>query len=661
MNSFSRYFPFAILALVLLYLVSVMGKVSRNADDFDLVAFGKLPVQANGRVKPIDTLARNSLYAINHKATFIEETTGPDGKFIEKKQPAVRWFADMLFNEELAAKHKIFRIVNDDVLSSMGLKARSGLRYAFEEMSRERLQKLFQWAGDAAQKEELLKQGTDVELTIADEQAIALANKVQTFIKIRSMNQLPNGLGELTEEKVRLWLQTIVNQSQTQGQAAPRLIPHNVDTEQHWSTIGQAAFESVAQQMKNNKGILEDLSSEKISGADFVSQTINNSADGGWLALYWQMRTDYRDNEPARFNETVEKFRANISEANASVGSRVSTESFVNRFEPFYQSTVLTVMAMFLLAGSWFGWNKPFVRAALAVAIVSVSIHTFGLFARMYLEGRPLVFVTNLYSSAVFIGWVVVLVGLFLEWIFRNSVGLTVACVVSFKSLLVAHFLDVAGSGTDNMSVMQAVLDTNFWLATHVTIVTVGYAATFIAGFLGIAYVALGIFTPVLDKDLARTLGRMTYGILCAATMLSFIGTVLGGIWADQSWGRFWGWDPKENGALNIVMWNALILHARWGGMVRQRGIAVLAILGNIVTTWSWFGTNMLGVGLHSYGKMDRAFFWMMIFMSSQLAIAAAGAFWPLKSWLSYEAMTQGPAKRKDGKRLNKLNKPAAS
>jgi hypothetical protein len=81
-----------------------------------------------------------------------------------------------------------------------------------------------------------------------------------------------------------------------------------------------------------------------------------------------------------------------------------------------------------------------------------------------------------------------------------------------------------------------------------------------------------------------------------------FVGTILGGIWADQSWGRFWGWDPKENGALLIVLWNATILHARWGGLIRERGLAVMSVFGNIVVSLSWFGVNMLGVGLHSYG-----------------------------------------------------------
>ena len=117
----------------------------------------------------------------------------------------------------------------------------------------------------------------------------------------------------------------------------------------------------------------------------------------------------------------------------------------------------------------------------------------------------------------------------------------------------------------------------------------------------------------------------MIYGIVCFATLFSFVGTVLGGIWADQSWGRFWGWDPKENGALMIVIWNAAILHARWGGLIRERGLVAMAIFGNAVTAWSFFGTNMLGIGLHSYGFMDKAFAWLMVFVCIQIAVMTGG------------------------------------
>ncbi|PIR15461.1 MAG: hypothetical protein COV48_14245 [Elusimicrobia bacterium CG11_big_fil_rev_8_21_14_0_20_64_6] len=124
----------------------------------------------------------------------------------------------------------------------------------------------------------------------------------------------------------------------------------------------------------------------------------------------------------------------------------------------------------------------------------------------------------------------------------------------------------------------------------------------------------------------------MTYGVIAFSLFFSFIGTVLGGIWADQSWGRFWGWDPKENGALLIVLWNALILHMRFAGYVRERGIMLMAVFGNIITSVSWFGVNMLGIGLHSYGFMDSAFWWLLGFSVSQLVLIALGAL-PPRFW----------------------------
>ena len=133
------------------------------------------------------------------------------------------------------------------------------------------------------------------------------------------------------------------------------------------------------------------------------------------------------------------------------------------------------------------------------------------------------------------------------------------------------------------------------------------------------------------DKDLIRKI----YGIACFAILFSFVGTILGGIWADQSWGRFWGWDPKENGAAMIVLWNAVILHARWGGMVRERGVMVLAIFGNVMTAWSWFGTNMLGIGLHAYGFMESAPYYLALFIVVQVLLIALGWI-PTAMWRSH-------------------------
>ncbi len=185
------------------------------------------------------------------------------------------------------------------------------------------------------------------------------------------------------------------------------------------------------------------------------------------------------------------------------------------------------------------------------------------------------------------------------------------------------------------MEMLRAVLDTNLWLATHVVVVTTGYASMFVAGLLAIIYIVRGFFTRTLTPDMARALSRMVYGIVCFATLFSFVGTILGGIWADQSWGRFWGWDPKENGALLIVLWNAVILHARWGGMIRERGLMAMAVFGNIVTSFSWFGVNMLGIGLHSYGFMDKAFPWLVGFDISQVALIGLAMLPPVSGPVS--------------------------
>ena len=258
-------------------------------------------------------------------------------------------------------------------------------------------------------------------------------------------------------------------------------------------------------------------------------------------------------------------------------------------------------------------------RSAFYLIALAWVVHTTGLVFRMYLEGRPPV--TNLYSSAIFIGWAAVILGMVLEKIYCDGIGCVVASFAGFVTLIIAHNLALSG---DTMEMMRAVLDTNFWLATHVVTVTLGYASTFVAGFLAIIYILRGVFTTTLSAETARSLARMVYGIVCFATLFSFVGTVLGGIWADQSWGRFWGWDPKENGALLIVLWNATILHARWGGLVRERGLMNLAVFGNIVTSFSWFGVNMLGIGLHSYGFTDAAFKWLILFIGTQVATSPA-------------------------------------
>src|SRR6185312_10248665 len=328
------------------------------------------------------------------------------------------------------------------------------------------------------------------------------------------------------------------------------------------------------------------------------------------VSAYAKMASAFQAGDAPEFNRQVVLYRESLAANFSHELHKAGAEVFFNRMQPFYNAMLVYVLALVLAFCFWMTFSETLRRTALWLVLWALVIHTTGLIFRMVLEGRPPV--TNLYSSAIFIGWGACVLGLVLESFWKNAIGLVVACVIGFVTLIIAHFLALSG---DTMEMMRAVLDTNFWLATHVVIVTLGYASTFVAGVLAFLYIFLGFFTPLLSKrsgqpDIGKSLTKMIYGIVCFATLFSIVGTVLGGIWADQSWGRFWGWDPKENGALIIVLWNALILHLRWGGMVRERGLAVSGIIGNIVTSWSWFGVNMLGIGLHSYGFMDSAFYW---------------------------------------------------
>jgi ABC-type transport system involved in cytochrome c biogenesis permease subunit len=344
-------------------------------------------------------------------------------------------------------------------------------------------------------------------------------------------------------------------------------------------------------------------------------------------------------NEPEQFNSAIADLRSQLVPTQTRALAKSRAEVFFNQMQPFYGAMVIYILAGLLAVFSWFNLSETLRRSAVWLVWLAFFIHTTGLIYRMVLEGRPPV--TNLYSSAIFIGWGACLLGIILEKFHRNGIGIVASSGIGFITLIIAHHLSLEG---DTMEMMRAVLDTNFWLATHVVCVTLGYTSTFLAGLLAIIYVLRGVFSSSVSKEGMKDHARMVYGIVCFAMLFSFVGTILGGIWADQSWGRFWGWDPKENGAVLIVLWNALILHARWGGMVKDRGVMVLAILGNIVTSWSWFGTNMLGIGLHSYGFMQSAQFWLIAFMLSQIALAALGLM-PLRFWSSFATESAKRAK----------------
>ena len=741
----------------------VKGEPKASPDTFDLEGFSRIPVLRGGRVKPIDSVARNALLVLRNKRTAlrilseeetdefdrIENRIATNGKesltlqelnyhnyFSSRKMikghpqngipktvveiSAIEWFSKVLFQPKESDNYKTFLIDHDQVLGVINKKmTKDGKYFSYSELE-PYLGKIDEAARDAGKKEQEFRDPYDQNM-IDLYRSVLLYRKLKSTISPPSPNlspemadqlqvneilfdpevdddltaeyarfrQLTKDLSDRPEDirmgsadfakvvffldhysRMNLWSEFFV------------IPPEKGDAKRQWRSIGEslvgkepldskekqnmdpARFSSTLQRLVSLEPSLLETELQEIRinrkmdpTALFASQyaeaiKLRRKVDPV-LGLYENLKKSYLALDYSTFNSTVAELRETGTARAGEDASTLSFEKTYNGFEPFYRSSIAYVLIFVIAGASWLastysttlGRKGDFAQvlrnaAYILTAIVLLS-HTFGLAGRMYIEGRPPV--TNLYSSALFIGWGAVLLCFFTEKFLRLAVASAMGALIGFGSLVIAHNLSLDSSLNptgDTMEMMRAVLDSNFWLATHVVIITIGYSTTFLAGFLGIAYVChkfvLSIFggsakygskLMSTEKDAQKILGSMIYGITCFSLFFSLVGTVLGGIWADQSWGRFWGWDAKENGALLIVIWNAILLHARWSGIAKIRGIAAIAIFGNVVTAWSWFGTNMLGVGLHSYGFMDKAFNPLMYFILSQMIMICIAYF----------------------------------
>jgi ABC-type transport system involved in cytochrome c biogenesis permease subunit len=637
-----RFLPLLVLLIAVGY-VAAKWRAAAPQDGFDLAAFGRLPVLVGGRVKPLDTVARTSLLVLQGR----QRVSDPTLPVPFVNSPA-EWLADVLFAPAKADTYPTFRISASDapeLLTLMGLTEdvvkirytdpvkRALTIFDFLPSARSR----FSFAQLEPKLAELDRQAKLAE-PIEDQlrspfqkQVIRLRDTIVLYQRLKHSAQSPdspNFLDELVQFQKALPAGIEAVRARQKGE------PHD-----------ETAFKAMMG-MTERYDFMDKLgyllaippadsepspTAWKTAGHALLETFETGSVDANVMA-YAALGHAWRHHDPAQFNEVVRLYREHLVKRFGPQLQKSDVEARFNAAEPFYGSMVLYAFAFLLAVFSWLLWPDVLGKSAFYLVGLAWLLSTAGIATRMWLESRPPV--TNLYSSALFVGWGAVALCLGLEKIYRNAIGSVAAGVVGFITLLIAHHLSLSG---DTLEMMRAVLDTNLWLATHVVVVTTGYSATFLAGFLALIYIVRGLFTTSLDKATADSLARMVYGVVCFATLCSLVGTVLGGIWADQSWGRFWGWDPKENGALIIVIWNAIILHARWGGLIKQRGLMCLAVFGNVVTSWSWFGVNMLGVGLHSYGFMEAAFWWLVLFVSTQFAFILLANL-PLSKWRSFQA-----------------------
>ena len=579
-------------------------------------SFFQLPVQIDGRIKPISTVASNAFSIISgsQKININNQIFNP-----------YNWFLEVIFRADVADNISVFKINNNQILTLLNLE-KFNKYFSFNDL-KPHFNLINKYVKEINPENQL---HSNFEKSI-----IQLYDSLTLYHELIHSFRLLGFLAENINQEYYIWLKNInlgiySIQKQKENKIYDKISINNfIATADHYLELAKLLKLYIIPPSKLTHINMKNWSN---LGEELIN-SINTNQIHPIIRHYADLATSYNNYDSFLFQKTLKKIYYEYN--NTLINSfRVNCEDFFNYFKPFYKGIILYLYVICLVCFSWIIWSNFFKKIAFFILVIALLIHSFGIGIRMYIQMRPPV--TNLYSSAIFVGWVAVFLGCFIEYFLKNGTGSVISSVIGIITLLIAHQIGVAGG--DTLEMLRAVLDSNFWLSTHVILITIGYASLFFAGTLGIFYLLGGITTTLLNKRISKSLQKIVYGILCFSMLFSFIGTMLGGIWADQSWGRFWGWDPKENGAILIVLWIAIILHAKWSKLIEARGLMLLSVFANIITSWSWFGTNMLGIGLHSYGFMNQAFWYLFLFIMSQFTVICLGCL-PIKYWRSYKKL----------------------
>jgi ABC-type transport system involved in cytochrome c biogenesis permease subunit len=315
------------------------------------------------------------------------------------------------------------------------------------------------------------------------------------------------------------------------------------------------------------------------------------------------MAIAWNDGDYNQWNEISSKVADTLKSHNKS-SFALTLESYYVSVDPIFWAMAAYIFGALIII--------KFPMAGLLSICLGGVLQAGGMIARSIILMRPPT--GTIYETFLFASLIIIVAAGFLYCKNRNELVLA-GCVASAAFLL---FISRGFIGGDSLNVLVAVLNTNFWLSTHVTCIIIGYALCVMAAVMGHLYLATN----------HRSIQKLMVPLALIALLFTSIGTLLGGIWADQSWGRFWGWDPKENGALLITIWLIWVLHGRISGHFNMRAFAAALGLTNITVALTWFGVNLLGVGLHSYGFMAGIAYGLTAFCVAQTIIIIGLYFW---------------------------------
>lgn len=579
-------------------LLVICPQIAVAAPSLPMDQFGQLPILHEGRIKPLDSFARTELLKFSKKEKI-------------ENMEAISWLAATLFDPGNAPAQKIFLISNSTTRHLMELEERKKPLYSFSELT-SGLEKTSALISEYMNNpdDQLTKDQKD--LITLHENALEYTLILRSFSPILPLNiHVPEswkkraGLEEgraitfLSLQKINRDIESEMLALIKKKGSDPKAY---TTTEQATAMLGWQ-LQTIARAGENNRlfRVIPTSDLEKwISPWEMINDGKGTPTTLQYLDRWTSLSRAWQDQNSVAWEKAIQGVDDTLSYNVTPIPSfNLWLETIYNKAAPFSLIIFIYAGAMVLACFYLAGQKGRFAYySGVSLVIAGLIIQCIGLTARVMLLDRPPV--GTLYESLLFVGMVAPLLSIVMERKLRNGIGLFVAGVSG--SILGLLSLSMMGEG-DNMKMLGAVLNTRFWLTTHVLCITIGYGwclVTSVMAHLVLAARASG--KPY--QSLSETM--MTLGLF--SLLFTTVGTILGGIWADQSWGRFWGWDPKENGALLIVLWLIWMIHGKIAAQISQLVWAAGLAFLSVIVAIAWIGVNLLGVGLHSYGFIEGVF-----------------------------------------------------
>ena len=485
----------------------------------------ELAVQLDGRKKPLDTVARETVAQIHGKTSY----TAADGEKLNYLDTYLSlWFNNRDWNQE-----KFILFNYRPLKEQLGLE-RDRKYFSFAELMQSDLGSVIMSIRE--------KQAEGIDLNREEREALTIEDRLALTIATVGDSQLP-------------------------------LVPHPTDIKGTWVGVNDAG--------------------QYYSSAEAASVRQD----------YQQLKQAYRNNLQYKesLGKTAQKLKIDLAALSPEVypnSATLAKEVRFYRLHPFAKAWILYALGFVVMLIITLFESVEFYWGAIGIFSTGLLIHGYGFWERMQIAGRPPV--TNMYESVIWVGFGIAAIALLFELIYRAKYYLLAAAPLSVVCLLLADSLPAILDPT--IKPLVPVLRDNFWLSIHVPTITLSYASFALAFGLGHIILAQYLFTRSNKKQI-RSLSKWNYGVLQVGVLLLTTGIILGGIWAHFSWGRFWGWDPKETWALIALMCYVVPLHGRLVGWLGDFGMAVTSVVAFNAVLMAWYGVNfVLGTGLHSYG-----------------------------------------------------------